>query len=425
MSADTRFWHPFALMSQVRRNEFVITRGAGAHVWDADGKRYFDACASLWCVLVGHGRGEIADAAAAQMRELASYSAFGAFTSAPATSLAERIAGYAEGVVDDPRIFFGSGGGDAVDTAVKLARRYFNAIGQPDRMHVISRTQGYHGTHGLGTSLGGIAVNRDGMGPMDPETSQVPWDNLEALEAQFTSVGPDRVAAVIAEPVIGAGGVHRVPPGYLQGLQELCRRHGALFIADCVISAFGRLGTWMGVERLGLQPDMITFAKGITSGYVPLGGVVISGKIAEPFWEGDGLWFRHGQTYSGHTTACAAAHANLDIFEREGLLERSIELEEQIIGAFAGLEGAPLVGELRTGIGSLAAVAFDREALAAHPDIPMRVFAQTRDRGVLTRMLGDAVAISPPLVATQEDIEAGTAAIGEALSAVAGDLGVA
>ena len=168
---------------------------------------------------------------------------------------------------------------------------------------------------------------------------------------------------MFAEPVIGAGGVHRVPPTYLQGLQELCRRHGALFVADCVIGAFGRLGTWFGVDRFGLRPDMITFAKGVTSGYLPLGGVVVSGRVAEPFWtpreDGGSLWFRHGQTYSGHPTCCAAAMANLDIIESEGLLERGRELEDEITAAFAPLGGADLVGEIRTGIGALGAVAFD------------------------------------------------------------------
>ncbi len=423
MSTDTRFWHPFADMAQVRSSEIVITGGRGCTVTDAGGAEYFDGTASLWCVNVGHGREEIADAAAAQMRELASYSAFGAFTNRPALDLSERLAGYAEEVVEDPRIFLGLGGGDAIDTAAKLARRYFAAVGQPERVHIIGRTQGYHGTHGLGTSIGGIAANQAGMGPMDPETTHVPWDSLEALEAEVLRVGRERVAAVFAEPVIGAGGVHRVPPTYLQGLQELCRRHGILFVADCVISAFGRLGTWMGVDRFGLRPDMITFAKGVTSGYLPLGGVVVSGRVAEPFWtppaDGPGVWFRHGQTYSGHPTCCAAAMANLDIIEREGLLERGRELEDEITAALAPLAGADLVGQIRTGVGALGAVAFDPAALAERPDLPLRTFAAARERGVLVRPLGDAVAISPPLVATREQIDAAGAAIGEAIAAVA------
>src|SRR5262245_16761125 len=179
MPADTRLWHPFADMTAVRGNEFVIARGEGAYVWDEDGRRYLDGTASLWCVNVGHGRNEIVDAAAAQMRELPSYSTFGAFANRPALDLAERLASLAP--LDDPRVFLVSGGGDAIDTAAKLARRYFAAIGEPDRVHLISRSQGYHGTHGLGTSIGGIPSNREGVGPLDPDTSIVQWDSLDAL----------------------------------------------------------------------------------------------------------------------------------------------------------------------------------------------------------------------------------------------------
>ncbi len=338
MSSETPFWHPFADMAAVRGHEIVITRGEGVHVWDEAGDEVPRRDGEpLVRQRRPRPRRDRRRRDGQQMRELAGYSTFGAFSNRPAETLAERLAGYAEAVVDDPRIFFGLGGGDAIDTAAKLARRYFAAIGQPDRVHLIGRTQGYHGTHGLGTSIGGIAANQAGMGPLDPDTTQVPWDSLEALEAEFERVGPERVAAVFAEPVIGAGGVHRVPPGYLQGLAALCERHGALFVADAVISAFGRLGTWFATDRFDVRPDMITFAKGVTSGYLPLGGVVVSGRVAEPFYEQGGLWFRHGQTYSGHPTCCAAAHANLDIIEREGLLVRGRELEGEIAEALAPL----------------------------------------------------------------------------------------
>lgn len=422
---DTRLWHPFADMAAVRGAEIVITRGEGTRVWDADGHEYLDATASLWCVNVGHGRQEIADAVAAQMSRLASYSAFGAFANEPAITLAERIADYADGVVEDPRVFFGLGGGDAIDTAAKLARRYFAACGEPERTHLIGRTQGYHGTHGLGTSIGGIAANQDGMGPLDSDTSQVPHDSIEALEAEFARLGLGRVAAVFAEPVIGAGGLHLPLPGYLETVAELCRRNGALLVVDAVIGAFGRLGTWLAADRFGLRPDMITFAKGVTSGYLPLGGVVISGRVAEPFWERGGLWFRHGQTYSGHPTCCAAAHANLDIIEREGLLDRGRELEQEIASALAPLAALELTGAVRAGIGALGAVAFDPAALAEHPDLPARTFAHARSRGVLVRPLGDAVAISPPLITTREEIDMAASAIGESIAAVAADLGAA
>lgn len=424
MRDETRFWHPFADMARVRSSPIVITGGRGSTVTDADGREYFDGTASLWCVNAGHGRDEIVEAAAAQMRELASYSAFGAFTNRPAEALARRLAALAAPVVRDPRIFLCVGGSDAVDSAAKLARRHFAAIGRPERVHIVSRTQSYHGTHGLGTSLGGIAANHAGMGPLDPATSRVPWDSLEAMEDEIRRVGPERVAAVFAEPVIGAGGVLRVPAAYLQGLQALCRRHGILFVADCVIAAFGRLGTWFGVDRFGLEPDMITFAKGVTSGYLPLGGVVVAGRVAEPFWteraDGRSVSFRHGQTYSGHPTCCAAALANLDILERDGLLARGWAMEDEIAAALGKLSGRPLVGQIRTGIGALGAVSFGAAVLAARPDLPQRTFDAARARGVLVRPLGDAVAISPPLVATPEEIERAAAVIGESLAAVAG-----
>jgi putrescine---pyruvate transaminase len=419
MPADTRLWHPFADMHAVRGNEFVIARGDGAVVWDEDGKEYIDGTASLWNVNVGHGRTEIVEAAMAQMRELASYQVFGVFANRPALDLAERLASLAP--LDDPRIFLGSGGGDAIDTAAKLARRYFAAIGQPDRTHLISRTQGYHGTHGMGTSIGGIPANREGIGPIDPDVSVVAYDSVDALEAEIARVGADRVAAVFVEPVIGAGGVLLPPPGYIEGVAALCQRTGVLFVCDSVIAGFGRLGSWFGIERFGVRPDLLTFAKGVTSGYLPLGGVVIGAKVAAPFWD-EGAWFRHGPTYSGHPTVCAAALANLDIMEREGLLERGNELEGEMAAALAPLADHALVGEIRAGIGALGAVAFSRDALAEAPDLAQRTFAAARERGVLVRGLADAVALSPPLVITREQVDRAAEVIGEALDVVARDV---
>jgi adenosylmethionine-8-amino-7-oxononanoate aminotransferase len=407
-------------MHAARGAEIVITRGEGAYVWDADGRRYLDGTASLWNVNVGHGRDEIVDAAAAQMRTLASYSAFGSFANTPALRLAERLSELAP--VDDARIFFGSGGGDAIDTAGKLTRRYFAAVGTPERVHLISRAQGYHGTHGLGTSIGGIPANRVDMGPLDENASLVPYDSLEALEAEVERVGADRVAAIFVEPVMGAGGVHQPPPGYVEGVAELCERTGIVFVLDAVINAFGRLGTWFAADRFGVRPDLITFAKGVTSGYLPLGGVVVSGRVAAPFWDQPNAIFRHGPTYSAHPTCCAAAIANMEIITREGLLQRGRELEDEIAGALNGLAGRELVGEVRAGIGALGAVAFDPEALAAHPDLPQRAFAQARSRGVLIRPLGDGVAISPPLIVTREEVDQAAAVIGESLEAIARDL---
>jgi putrescine---pyruvate transaminase len=419
MPSDTRLWHPFADMHAVRGNELVIARGDGAVVWDEDGKEYIDGTASLWNVNVGHGRTEIVEAAMAQMRELASYQVFGIFANRPALDLAERLASLAP--LDDPRVFFGSGGGDAIDTAAKLARRYFAAVGQPDRTHLISRTQGYHGTHGLGTSIGGIPANREGIGPIDPDVSVVPYDSVDALGAEIERVGAERVAAVFVEPVIGAGGVLLPPPGYIEGVAALCQRSGMLYVCDSVIAGFGRLGSWFGIERFGVRPDLLTFAKGVTSGYLPLGGVVVSEKVAAPFWE-EGTWFRHGPTYSGHPTVCAAALANLDIIEREGLLERGNELEGEIASALGQLADHPLVGEIRAGIGALGAVAFSREALAEAPDLSQRTFAAARERGVLVRGLADAVALSPPLVITREQVDHTAEVIAASLDAVARDV---
>jgi putrescine---pyruvate transaminase len=419
MPSDTRLWHPFADMHAVRGHELVIARGDGAVVWDEDGKEYIDGTASLWNVNVGHGRTEIVEAAMAQMRELASYQVFGIFANRPALDLAERLASLAP--LDDPRVFFGSGGGDAIDTAAKLARRYFAANGQPERTHLISRTQGYHGTHGLGTSIGGIPANREGIGPIDPDVSVVPYDSVDALEAEIERIGADRVAAVFVEPVIGAGGVLLPPPGYIEGVAALCQRTGVLYVCDSVIAGFGRLGSWFGIERFGVRPDLLTFAKGVTSGYLPLGGVVVSEKVAAPFWE-EGTWFRHGPTYSGHPTVCAAALANLDIMEREGLLERGNELEGEMASALGQLADHPLVGEIRAGIGALGAVAFSRDALAEAPDLSQRTFAAARERGVLVRGLADAVALSPPLVITREQIDHTAEVIAESLDAVARDV---
>ncbi|HTW11555.1 MAG TPA: aminotransferase class III-fold pyridoxal phosphate-dependent enzyme, partial [Solirubrobacteraceae bacterium] len=324
MSEDTRLWHPFADMGAVRHNELVIERGEDVWVWDADGKRYLDATASLWYANVGHGRPEIAEAIAKQLEKLEAYSAFGDFASRPAQELASTLADLAP---MPARIFFTTGGGESIDTAAKIARRYWSALGQPDRTLLISRTAGYHGTNGFGTALAGIPANREGFGPQ-VETVQVPHDSLEAVEAAINKAGAEHVAAVFVEPVIGAGGVYPPMPGYLEGLAAICERTGVLFVADSVICGFGRLGTWFGVERFDLAPDMITFAKGVTSGYLPLGGVVVSDKIAAPFWGGPGSpILRQGATYSAHSTCCAAALANIELLGKDGLLQRGQQME--------------------------------------------------------------------------------------------------
>ncbi len=395
-NSDTRFWHPFADMSTVRSRELVIERGEDVWVWDAQGKRYLDATASLWYANVGHGRPEIAAAVAEQFKRLESYSAFGDFASRPALELASTLADLAP---MPARVFFTTGGGESVDTAAKIACRYWSALGQPERTVLISRTAGYHGTNGFGTALGGIPANRDGFGPQ-VETVQVPHDSLEALEDAITQTGAERVAAVFAEPVIGAGGVYPPLPGYLESLAAVCQRTGVLFVADSVICGFGRLGTWFGVERFGLKPDMITFAKGVTSGYLPLGGVVVSERVAEPFWDApEAPILRHGATYAGHAACCAAGLANIALLENEGLLTRGRDLEADLLGALQPLQSDEAVAEVRGGVGTMAAVELSQATLERRPDAVNRLAMGARAAGVLVRGLGRGVAVSPPLSA--------------------------
>jgi putrescine---pyruvate transaminase len=404
-TATTRFWHPFADMGAVSESELVIDRGEGVWVFDTDGNRYLDATASLWYANIGHGRPEVADAVAAQMRRLEAYSTFGEFGNRPANQLAERLAELAP--MDGARVFLGSGGGDAIDTAAKIARRHWILRGRPERTHLISRTQGYHGTHGYGTSIGGIEANTASWGPLVSGVSAVQHDSLEALEAEILRVGPDRVAAFFCEPVIGAGGVYPPRDGYIDGVADLCAEHGILLVIDSVICAFGRLGTWFGVERWeDVRPDMITFAKGVTSGYLPLGGVITSGEVAAPFFEAPGgPMLRHGATYAGHPSCCAAALAVLDIYERDHLIPRGRELERPLTDALAPLTDHPAVAEVRGGVGLLAAVQLAPDVLERDGRAVTKVAAGARDAGVILRTLLGALAVSPPLTVEQTHLE--------------------
>jgi adenosylmethionine-8-amino-7-oxononanoate aminotransferase len=406
IAVTSRFWHPFADMGAVSRSELVIERGEGVYVFDAEGNRYLDATASLWYQNLGYGREEIADAVSAQMRKLAAYSTFGDFGNAPASELAARLSEHAP--MEDAKVFFGSGGGDAIDTAAKIARRHWVLQGRPERVHLISRTQGYHGTHGFGTSIGGIEANVSNWGPLVPGVSAVAHDSLPALEAEIQRVGPDKVAAFFCEPVIGAGGVYPPAEGYIEGVADLCEEHGILLVIDSVICGFGRLGTWFGVERwLDVRPAMITFAKGVTSGYLPLGGVVVSGEVAAPFFaEPGGPMLRHGATYAGHPTCCAAGLAVLDIYEREGIIERGRTLEGPLRDALAPLADHPAVAEVRAGTGLLAAVQLSEDVLAREPAAVAKLAGAAREAGVLIRPLLGAAAVSPPLVIEQEHIDA-------------------
>jgi len=419
MSGQHALWHPFADMGAVDGDRMVITRGEGSYVWDDAGRRYFDATASLWYANFGHGRPEITEAVAKQLRTLDSYNLFGYNANQPAIDLADRVAELAP--TPGSKVFFGSGGGDVIDTAVKLARAYFAQTGRPEKVHVIGRTQGYHGTHGFGTAVGGIPANAAGVGPQPPEFSHVPYDSAAALEAEIAGVGASRVAAFFCEPVIGAGGVLLPPDGYLEEVAAICRRHDVLFVADCVIAAWGRLGTWFGIDRWAVQPDMITTAKGITGGTIPLGALIVAPRVAEPFFTGapGAPIFRHGATYAGHPVACAAGLATLDIYERDGLIPRGRELEKPLADAVSGVAEHALVAEVRAGLGFLAAVELTADVMDADPGAPVKLQRACRDEGVIVRNLGRGVAVSPPLVAAEPELDLLASALPKALERLA------
>jgi adenosylmethionine-8-amino-7-oxononanoate aminotransferase len=388
-------------MSRVQHEPFIVDRGEGIYVYDETGRQYLDAAASLWYMNVGYGREEIVEAMAAQLRKLPAFHTFIDYASRPAIDLANRIAA----VSPDPgsKVFFGSGGSDAVDTAAKMARRYFNAVGQPERTVFISREWAYHGMHPYGTSLGGMEPNRIGYGgELVADIVIVPYDDAEAVEKAIDHAGADRIAGVFVEPVIGAGGIRPVDPEYLTSVQDLIRKAGGLYISDEVITGFGRAGDWFAANRFGLEPDLITFAKGVTCGYAPLGGVIASPRIAAPFFDAPGLMFRHGYTYSGHSTACVAGLVVMDILEREGLLARAAELEDEMYQALLPLEELPVVDHIRRGVGALAAVQL---AVGDDETLPARAAAACREAGVLTRAVGGGgLQVSPPLIMNREQV---------------------
>lgn len=402
--ADTSsLWHPFAPMGTVGTRKTVLTRAEDVWVWDEHGKKYFDGTASLWYSNVGHGRREIIEAVSAQLHRLDAYQIFNDFANEPALELADALARRAP--VDNGKVFLTSGGGDAADTAAKLARRHFEITGRPERRILIAREHGYHGTHGFGTALAGMPGNRIG-GPFVPEVDIVAHDDAEALDAAIRRHGADRVAAFFVEPVIGAGGVLPPAAGYLQRVADICREHGVLLIADAVICGFGRLGNWFAIERFDVMPDMVLFAKGVTSGYQPLGGVVVSGDTAAPFWSAsDAQPFRHGQTYAGHPAACAAALANIRILEEERLLDHSLTLEKVLEDGLRTLAGHPLVDSVRGGVGVLGALELAPDRLAAQPGLVQRAFEAVRDHGALVRPMVSALGFSPPLTTTAEQVD--------------------
>lgn len=392
-------WHPFADMSVVQHSPFIVDHAEGVRVFDEEGNSYLDAAASLWYVNVGYGRTEIIDAVHRQMQRLPAFHTFIDYATRPPIDLADRIAS----VSPDPasKVFFGLGGSDAVDTAAKLARRYFGAIGQAERTVFIAREWAYHGMNTYGTSLSGMEPNRIGYGEMVGDIVFVPHDDAEAVEKAIDHAGAERVAGIIVEAVVGAGGIRPVPAEYLSRVRDTIRQAGGLYISDEVITGFGRVGDWFAAGRFGLEPDMITFAKGVTCGYMPLGGVVAASHIAAPFFDQPGTIFRHGYTYSGHAASCVAGLAVMDLIEREGIFERAMQLEEEIPAALASLTDLDLVTDIRGGVGALAAIQLD----TGDDTLAPRAAAACRRAGVLTRAVGGGgLQVSPPLVMTTDEV---------------------
>ena len=389
------FLHPFAKPAAAASSFTTMVRGEGALVWDVDGRRYIDAMASLWHCNIGHGRAEVAEAVAVQIGALETYHCFDRFSNAPADELADRLVQLAP--VANSRVFLTSGGSEAVDSAIKLARLAQALSGHPDRTMIVSRTPSYHGVAYGGMTLTGLPNNRAHFGPGMGGAVQVPKDDLDAVRAVFTE-HPDRVAAVFAEPVIGAGGVYPPAEGYLAELRALCDEHGAYLVLDEVICGFGRLGAWSGGEHYGVHADLTTFAKGVTSGYIPLGGVLLAPSVHEPLSADPTTMLMHGYTYSGHATACAAALACLNITEREGLLQRATEIGKRLSEGLQGLSEDGLVAEVR-GAGAMWAVQL-------HPGVDaVAVRDRVLDAGVILRPIGSALAMCPPLVITDEDVD--------------------
>ncbi len=360
--AKEHLWMHFTRLSTyVDQDVPVIVRGDGVHVWDGQGKRYLDGLSGLFTSQVGHGRVELAEAAARQASELAFFPLW-SYAHPRAIELAGRLADLAPG--DCNRIFFTTGGSEAVESAWKLARQYFKLIGEPSRTKVISRDISYHGATMGALSITGLSEIKTAFEPLVPGAVKVPNTNFyraryfaddldafgqwaaDAIEQALVIEGPDTVAAVFLEPVQNAGGCFPPPPGYFARVREICDRYGVLLVSDDVICGFGRLGHWFGADRYGYRPDMVTMAKGLTSGYSPLGAVAVSDRLVEPFLEGQNS-FLHGITFAGHPVSAAVALANLDVIEKEGLLEQVQTNEPHFRAALESLGDLPIVGDVR------------------------------------------------------------------------------
>jgi putrescine aminotransferase len=426
---SAHYLHPFTDHAELRkRGSRVMVRGEGVYLWDSDGNKIIDGMSGLWCVNAGYGRASIADAVYHQMQTLPFYNSFFNTTNVPAVRLAALLAELAPPQFD--HVFFTSSGSEANDTIVRMVRRYWDVMGQPERQVIISRRNAYHGSTMAGASLGGmVGMHAQGGLPI-PGIVHIEQPNyaengrgmseaefgLEAagwLEERIRELGPGKVAAFIGEPVQGAGGVIIPPATYWPEVQRICDKYDILLVSDEVICGFGRLGVWFGCELMQMKPDLITFAKGVTSGYVPLGGVLVGNRVAHGLIEKGGD-FNHGFTYSGHPVACAAALENIRILLDERLVEQvALATGPYLKGAFAALATHPLVGHAES-CGLVAGLnlvrrkgesVHDCEPFSADLAVGMLCRGHMFDNGVIMRAVGDRMIVAPPLVITKAQID--------------------
>ncbi|WP_431027391.1 aspartate aminotransferase family protein [Lysinibacillus sp. LZ02] len=405
------FLHPTTSVEQQQLDgpAAIFTEGKGIYLKDIEGKTYIDGMSSLWNVNVGHGREEIAEVAKEQMAKLAFSSCFATFSNEPAILLATKIAALAPG--DLSTVFFTSGGSESNDTAIKLARHYWLLKSQPQRQKIISRTHSYHGVAMGATNATGLQAFRDFTNSHAPDFHYVYKDSPDHLRETIEALGPKTVAAFISEPVQGAGGVNVPPQDYFKEIRQICDEYGILFIADEVITGFGRTGKMFGMEHFGVVPDMMSFAKGVSSGYAQLGGVIISEKIHKDLCELSKGTLMHGYTYSGHALACRVGLKNIEIVEQEGLVENAAKMGEALLEGFKMLqEKYDFISRVRT-FGLLGAIELAKSCETGELfDTPLSpVFVQeTMKRGLILRTVTydqDTVVFSPPLILSKAEVD--------------------